>query len=218
MPKPAVKTKPVRWASGVQTREQQFELKRRAVILAAGRAMAQRGFASISLDDVAKSLHVTKPALYYYVKSKHEILFEYHKLAFELGESCRKRALAEGRTGLDKFLVYMDHYITGLIEDMGGGVAMTEYHNLLPEHQATLQPMRDDFDRFYRGLIKEGIADGSIRRVDPKLAIFFVIGAVRGIHRWYDPAGPMKGREIAAAFVDMVRAALATSSSRAEES
>src|SRR5690349_8448617 len=143
MPKSATKAKPVRWTAEVQTRERQFELKRRAVILAAGRAMAQRGFASISLDDVAKTLNVTKPALYYYVRSKHEILFECHKLAFELGEACRKKALADGRTGLAKFLIYTEGYITGLIDELGGGLAMTEYHNLLPEHQAILQPMRD---------------------------------------------------------------------------
>lgn len=197
-----------RWTPEVQSREMQFDLKRRAVILSAGRAMAQRGFAAISLDEVARSLNVTKPALYYYVKSKHEILFECHKLAFELGEACRVKALAEGRDGLDKFMIYMRAYICGLIDELGGGVAMTEYHHLLPEHQTVLQPMRDGFDRFYRALIAEGIADGSIRSVDPKMTIFFIVGAVRGIHRWYDPAGPLTGAAIADTFVDLVRGAL----------
>jgi AcrR family transcriptional regulator len=204
----AAKTAEARWTGAVQSREEQFELKRRAVILAAGRAMAQRGFASTSLDDVAKTLNVTKPALYYYVRSKHEILFEYHKLAFELGARCRAEALAKGRTGLDKLLIYLRAYVTGLIEELGGGSAMTEYHHLTPEAQRELQPLRDEYDRFYRGLIAEGVRDGSIRAVDPKMTIFFVVGAVRGIHRWYDPAGPLRAAEIAEAFVDLVRAAL----------
>jgi AcrR family transcriptional regulator len=202
------KTAEARWTGAVQSREEQFELKRRAVILAAGRAMAQRGFASTSLDDVARTLNVTKPALYYYVRSKHEILFEYHKLAFELGARCRAEALATGRSGLDKLLAYLRAYVTGLIEELGGGSAMTEYHHLSPEAQQELQPLRDEYDRFYRGLIAEGVRDGSIRNVDPKMTIFFVVGAVRGIHRWYDPQGPLAAGEIAAAFVDLVRAAL----------
>lgn len=214
MPRQATPRRPARWTPEVQTRAEQFDLKRRAVILAAGRAMAKRGFAAISLDEVAKELNVSKPALYYYVRSKHEILFEFHKLSFELGARCREKALAEGKNGLDKFVIYLKAYITGLIDDLGGGAAMTEYHHLSPEDQKALQPLRDDYDRFYRGLIAEGISDGSIRKVDAKMAVFFVVGAIRGIHRWYNPEGPLSGAQIADAFVDLARGALARTSEK----
>lgn len=203
--KTARKPRPGRWTAEVQSRETQYDLKHRAIILAAGRAMAQRGFDAMSLDEVARSLHVTKPALYYYVKSKHEILFECHKLAFELGAACRAKALAEGKNGLEKFLIYIRAYIAGLVDELDGGAAMTEYHHLLPQHQRILQPMRDEYDHFYRGLIVEGIRDGSIAKVDPKMATFFIIGAIRGIHRWYNPRGAMKGPEIADTFAELIR-------------
>ena len=40
----------------------------------AARLFAERGFAGTSLQDVADAMGVTRPALYYYVKSKDELL------------------------------------------------------------------------------------------------------------------------------------------------
>ena len=38
------------------------------------RLFAERGFAGTSLQDIADALGITRPALYYYVKSKDELL------------------------------------------------------------------------------------------------------------------------------------------------
>ena len=77
------------WNDTVQTRDQQFNLKRTALLKEAARAFSSQGYHATSLDDVAKTLGVTKPALYYYVKNKQEILFECHMLSQDLGDRCR---------------------------------------------------------------------------------------------------------------------------------
>ena len=69
------------WNDTVQTRDQQFNLKRTALLKEAARAFSSQGYHATSLDDVAKTLGVTKPALYYYIKNKQEILFECHMLS-----------------------------------------------------------------------------------------------------------------------------------------
>ena len=198
-----------RWANSLLSQSEQFELKRRSVILEAGREIGKRGFAGTSLDDVARTLNVTKPALYYYIKNKHEILFECHKLAFEYGERSRAHALSLGGSRLDVLGNFFQHYITSLIDELGGGAVMTEHHHLRPEDDRALQPMRDEFDHFLRQAISDGIKEGSIRDCDPKMAIFFIFGAIRGIHRWYKPGGQLSAAEIAGSFVDLIRHSLA---------
>ncbi len=74
------------WNDTVQTRDQQFNLKRTALLKEAARAFSSQGYHATSLDDVAKTLGVTKPALYYYIKNKQEILFECHMLSQDLGD------------------------------------------------------------------------------------------------------------------------------------
>ena len=95
-----------RWNDAVLTRDEQYRLKRQAVIREAGRAFSREGFHGTSLEDIAKTLNVTKAALYHYVKGKHEILFECHKLAHDLGEEAIKEATEKGDNGLEKLTLF----------------------------------------------------------------------------------------------------------------
>ena len=50
------------------------EALRRTVLEAAAKLFAQRGFGGTNLQDIADSLGISRPALYYYFKSKDDIL------------------------------------------------------------------------------------------------------------------------------------------------
>src|ERR1700733_8461891 len=50
------------------------EALRRTVLQAAAKLFAQRGFGGANLQDIADSLGISRPSLYYYFKSKEEIL------------------------------------------------------------------------------------------------------------------------------------------------
>ena len=50
------------------------EALRRTVLEAAANLFAQRGFGGTNLQDIADSLGISRPALYYYFKSKEGIL------------------------------------------------------------------------------------------------------------------------------------------------
>jgi AcrR family transcriptional regulator len=50
------------------------ELVEDQILAQAARLFAQKGFAGTNLQDIAESVGITRPALYYYVRSKEEIL------------------------------------------------------------------------------------------------------------------------------------------------
>ncbi|MFZ0838044.1 MAG: TetR family transcriptional regulator, partial [Xanthobacteraceae bacterium] len=50
------------------------EALRQAVLEAAAKLFAERGFGGTNLQDIADALGISRPALYYYFKSKDEIL------------------------------------------------------------------------------------------------------------------------------------------------
>lgn len=95
-------TAPRRWNNLVKSQDEQYQLKRQAVIAEASRAFGHRGYQNVSLDEIAKSLNVTKPALYHYIKSKQELLYECHKLSMEIGDEALEKALTTGKNGLEK--------------------------------------------------------------------------------------------------------------------
>jgi len=69
-------------------RERQYSAKRRAVILSAASAFRRR----------AKTLGLTKAALYYYVKNKEEILYESHIMAYNSMDDVLKEKCADNQT------------------------------------------------------------------------------------------------------------------------
>ncbi len=190
-----------RWNNAVLTRDQQYRLKRQAVIREAGRAFSSEGFHGTSLEDIAKTLHVTKAALYHYVKGKHEILYECHKLAHDLGEEAIEQARQQGKTGLTKLTLFLTSYIETLTGEFGSCAVLTDVDSLRGDDRRDIIARRDKFDAAFRAIIQEGIADGSIRSCDPKLADLLIMGAVNWIPKWYSPDGARTGREIAEGFV-----------------
>jgi len=198
------------WKNVVLSREQQFSLKRAALLREAARAFSAQGYHDTSLDDVAKTLGVTKAALYYYVKNKQEILFECHMHAQDLGDRALEYCQQNGGNGLERITLLGRKYIELMTNEMGAAAVLSEFDALDPKNRSIIAKRRDKFDQHFRKLIKEGIADGSIRAVDPKMTVFFFMGAVNWMTRWFRPDKGLSGEEIARNFVDLLDKAVAS--------
>ena len=51
------------------------KVRREELLSVAARLFCEKGYLSTTMDDIAYALSVTKPALYYYIKTKHELLY-----------------------------------------------------------------------------------------------------------------------------------------------
>ena len=105
------------WKDAVLSRDKQFAAKRSVLIREAARAFGQKGYHNASLDDVAQQLGVTKPALYYYVKSKQEILFECHMISSDVADRAVAYADEVQGTGLDRVVALCRRYLESLISE-----------------------------------------------------------------------------------------------------
>ncbi|MCC5858951.1 MAG: TetR family transcriptional regulator [Ectothiorhodospiraceae bacterium] len=191
------------WSAVFPSRDEQFQLKRMALLREAARAFSANGYHNTSLDDVAASLGVTKAALYYYVKSKQEILFECHMLALDLGDQALDYARAHGKNAHDKITLFCQRYIELITGEMGSFAVLAEFNALESKRREIVLRRRDDFEEVFKAIVREGIEERSIREVDPKLACFFFMGAVNWMTRWFRPDGDLPGETIAAEFTSM---------------
>lgn len=199
---PKTKTAPPsRWSDVVPSRRDQFQLKRTAVIREAGKAFGRRGFHNTSLDEVAQVLGVTKPALYYYVKTKEEILYECHLLALDLGDQALERAYAEEAHAGPRLRRFLEYYLEALASDIGDFAAIGEpFSSLTEEYRNIVVARRDAFDRTFRGLVQDAITEGTIAPCDPKLVVTFFMSVPHTLSRWYSPDGPLSPTDLAQAF------------------
>jgi TetR/AcrR family transcriptional regulator len=198
-----------RWANAVPGREQQLESKRKAIIREAAKVFNRRGSHGTTLDDVAERLGVSKAALYRYVQNKNDLLYACHEEAMEIARESMDRGEAEGRTGLEKIQFGMKDYLREMIGAMGVPVLILEENALSGEQAARIIDLRDGFEKRMRRLVEEGIRDGSILPLNPKLAIFMLLGAVHWVTKWYSAEGSWTADEVADALVEMTTRGLA---------
>jgi TetR/AcrR family transcriptional regulator len=198
-----------RWANAVPGREQQLESKRKAIIREAAKVFNRRGSHGTTLDDVAERLGVSKAALYRYVQNKNDLLYACHEEAMEIARESMDRGEAEGRTGLEKIQLGMKEYLREMIGALGVPVLILEENALSGEQAARIIDLRDGFEKRMRRLVEEGIRDGSILPLNPKLAIFMLLGAVHWVTKWYSAEGSWTAEEVADALVEMATRGLA---------
>jgi AcrR family transcriptional regulator len=199
-----------RWKNSLQTSDDIQKLKRDAVLREAGRAFSKHGYHNTSLDDVAHALGISKGTLYNYVRDKQEILFAFHQLAYELSDRAFAIGRARGGSGAEVLRNIIVHYIELLTGELGACGALMEVDALRPEDRAEAAKRRDTFERAFVAIIKEGIRDGSLRSVDPKLAVFTFMGAINWLPRWFTPGGRLPGKAVAEQMADLLLFGLTT--------
>lgn len=186
------------------SRKDQYAAKRRTLLLEAGRVFGQRGFGNSSLDEIAQNLNITKTALYYYFKSKHEMLFECYAASFDLADEALNDALAEGSTAFDKVRRFIRNYTLAGLNDLNPTMPMREVDVLTPKHRAVIESRRSALQRRLRELIQAGIAEGSIAQCEPRVLVIAIIGAVSWLLRAFNPKGELSAETVTEQIVEIL--------------
>jgi len=197
------------------TKEALHQVKRQAVLREAATSFTAKGYHATSLTEVATSLGVTKAALYHYFPTKNALLLACFERAMEVCFDSLERGRARGRNGREKLLLTLTGYLSQIIDELNCCVVLMEEHALAPDDYTKLVRERDRFERALRGLVREGVRDGSIVPCDPKLAIFIILGALNWVPKWFKPNGRWKPGQISAALGELFERALSSTPSRA---
>jgi len=188
-------------------REAQYNAKRRAVIRSAAAAFRRRGYHNASMKGIAESLGLTKAALYYYVKSKEEILFEAHIMVYDKMDELVKSVRGQGDTGLERLQMLYGEFARMLTRD--GLALLADVDSLKGEYQKTVLARRGKIERAVTKIVARGMEDGSIIKADAKITVFFLMGALNWLNVWYEVGGRISGDEIAKQFVAQMSAGVA---------
>jgi AcrR family transcriptional regulator len=167
------------------------ELIENEIIQHASRLFAERGFAGTSLQDVAEAMGITRPALYYYVKSKDELLA---RLVTEItqGGAAEIRAIAtddarDARTKLGD--------IAGLIAGQRASdparflLLVRSESELPPELAKANETVKRDTLRMLIEVIEQGMTSGEFRPVEPRTTALAIVGMCNWVAWWSRPGG-----------------------------
>lgn len=177
-------------------RKAQYAIKRRILLDQAARMAMESNSGTLSLTELARNLNITKAALYYYFKSKQEILFECYSLSFDIADEALELALASGLDAAQKLELFVYNYTWSGLKELYLTMSLRAMP-LSPAYSKRILERRDMLHSRLRELVAEGIEDGSIAPCIPKFAVSAIIGTISELLRIYHPAGEFSAEEIA---------------------
>jgi TetR/AcrR family transcriptional regulator, cholesterol catabolism regulator len=180
------------------------EVQRQRILREAASLFDLGGYHNTSMEDIASRIGLRKPTLYHYFKSKEDILFGIHDAFIDRlieRQQARQSIAMEGRQQLLEIIMDMLQVID---EQRGEVRAFFEfYRELSPDRRESIARKRDEYEGFVEGVIREGVASGEFRDVDPRLAALSLFGMVNWSYQWFQPGGRLGPRELAYVMWDL---------------
>ncbi len=170
---------------GPFSRESLHQSKTEAIIAAAARLIHERGVSGTSLDDVAEALGITKPAVYYYIPSKEELIFQCHMRIVRHQAAAIDAAAAHTGPGIEKIRIFVRDYAQFVWSADSGLPRLWHDRSLsAPRRRAVNKAYFEQSDRVVR-IIEAAMGDRSLRRRDPLVVERALVSSILWVPIWY---------------------------------
>lgn len=172
------------------------EKNRVEILEAAAEAFMKKGFAATSINTVADILGCTKGRIYYQYNSKADLFFAVHREAMSMNLNAisamskgkgspaarLRRMIVEQSLIVMKRLPFQRVSVQGVELHLAGSTTADQREVL-----RSLIDVRDQYERFFVNVVREGIRLGELRDYDPNLAVKPLLGALNWMTVWYHP-------------------------------
>lgn len=179
------------------------------VLDVAARLFDRKGFRATSLADIGEALGMNKASLYYYVRSKNELL---QRLVFRasegLGDLASAPGIARAAPPAVLELLVREHCRVLLDHPHEMGTLIRQRAEIDAEGLAPIAQREARFVQSVKRVIQRGMRDGSLRRMDATVATQLTLDSANSLLRWYKPDGRLSRDRVADEVWAYVSAAL----------
>ena len=167
-------------------RSESFGDRRDQIIQASAELFEKVGYHGASMQMVADAVKLGKPTLYYYFKSKTDILYAIHEsLIVDLRQ--RHDARVAQKQSLDAQLLGICTDIFRQIDEHPGYTrAFFEHHDELNDSQKSeMRSQRREYLELVSGIIAAGVKSGRFAQCEPRLTALGFLGMCNFAYKWY---------------------------------
>ena len=170
----------------------------------ATRLFRQRGFHATSMRDLGDALGMNRGSLYHYITAKDELLWAILTRALDLLEARVLPILESDTPAVDRLTDGIREHLRVAADHADElSLIQIEWRALDRTRQAEMIRRRDAYEARWRAALEAGIADGSLRQFDVRLAGIGILSACNWFTQWYRPGGRAGVDEIADAFAEL---------------
>jgi AcrR family transcriptional regulator len=181
------------------------------VIEAAVDLFWEKGYASTSVQDVADALGMLKGSLYYYIKSKEDLLKKIFEDSHAEVREITESVLALEQPSIDRLRIFIERYAGWYLLNLRRAALYTrEWRHASPELRKVMASQRQYYNRVGMSLIDDAKEAGATdKSLDTRLAAYFIMSAVSSLPDWYRYTNVADAQNVAAGYADLAMRTLA---------
>jgi AcrR family transcriptional regulator len=166
-------------------RNSQYEKRLASILKAASKVIARDGYEGASVREVAARAKIGLSGIYYYFKSKDELLYALQHHAFTTLNSTLRERLKKAATPEEKLKAVIDNHFDYFANNMDNlKVCVHEIESLSGKYYRSVLEVRQEYFR----LVQRAVGEVAKRRnYGTNLAALALFGSLNWIYMWYDP-------------------------------
>ncbi len=178
------------------------ELRREQIFTVGASLFAERGYDRTSLQEVADRLGITKPAIYYYYRSKEDLLYAITDWVMDRVLSDITEIRNGSPPALEKLRELIRRYIGFFALHPAELTLMsTEVDSLGVVLREKIIARQREYMDHLRAIVSEILAENPGLHLHETSVVFALLGGMNWIFKWYDPAGAISPEALAQDFM-----------------
>jgi len=183
------------------------EFKNR-ILDAASELIREKGYANVTLDQIAERIHISKVSIYHHWAGKQEIIFDLHRIAYKIVIESLGKIVSARNTPELKLRRAIENHVSQVVVTGVGPMLPQQDWLVISRHKKEIVKLRDTYEDMLCRIIEEGIRKRVFKDVHVKMLIYTIMGAANYTWVWYSPSGAMTTKEIAAHMSDFILAGI----------
>lgn len=164
---------------------------------------SERGFDGTSIRDIGGASNVAVSAMYYYARSKEDVLIAVMQRGLDRLAGGGAEALEDIEGAESRLATLITFHIAFHARNpRTARVVDQEFRALSGKSRKVVLALRDAYEALWTGVLQQGVEEGKF--VDyGKLSSFALLEMCTGIAHWYKPRGKLSVPELCRYFVEM---------------
>jgi len=175
-----------------------YDQKLEFILRTSARIFAEKGYHPTSMRDISRATEVSLAGLYYYCKSKEELLFLIQDNCFGRVHERLLERLRETSDPVAKLRLVIENHLSFFAANMAEMKVLShEADSLAGEMRAHVTGRKQQYTRLVRRILSEVQGaqparaghDDAAPKLDLTVATYALFGMMNWIYNWYDPRG-----------------------------
>lgn len=164
--------------------------KLEGVLADAARVFADRGYHQTSMRDLARETGISLSGLYYYVKSKEELLFLIQERNFRAVVEALNESLEGATDPVEKLRRFIESHLDYFVSHMAEMKVLShEADSLTGQYLHQVNAIKREYTRILMDILADVERVHGRAHVNRRIATYSLFGMMNWIYTWYNPLG-----------------------------